>query len=509
MGLHHETGRIGLKRGVALLALSLAMSVVVVSPPSLPVAASAASCSATSIGVVPLIDGEGLYENANTMPDSHAVAAPEITPNNGIVGVASLGMSNGSQEWEAFMELAGGVDVLSPSVRFANGAVSGKTISAWADPSDSAWSIALSRIESDGLSAGQVQIVWMKMGSQLPELSGSRSQRIAAERDWLDATIANAAMVFPNLVRIYISSRIYAGYNSSQNHNEPETGFDNGLSVKAIVADSVAGKTAVWTAWGPYLWADGTTPRSDGLTWECSDFQSDGVHPSARGEEKVAGLLASFFSSDESACGWFLADPSGCGAPTPSPCADVGCSADQRFNDVPATHLFFADIEWLASERITLGCNPPANTDYCPDARVTRGQMAAFLDRALALADGPDAFVDDDGTVFEANINALAAAGITKGCNPPTNNRYCPGSSVTRGQMAAFLGRALDLPAGVGDTFVDDDTSIFESNIEALAASGITKGCNPPVNDKFCPTAPVTRGQMAAFLHRAAPLFGS
>jgi len=54
-------------------------------------------------------------------------------------------------------------------------------------------------------------------------------------------------------------------------------------------------------------------------------------------------------------------------------------------------------------------------------------------------------FVDDDGNIHEGNIEAIAAEGITKGCNPLTNDRYCPDSSVTREQMAAFLVRALEL----------------------------------------------------------------
>jgi hypothetical protein len=69
--------------------------------------------------------------------------------------------------------------------------------------------------------------------------------------------------------------------------------------------------------------------------------------------------------------------------------------------------------------------------------------------------------------------------------------------------MAAFLTRALQLPAGTPDTFTDDDDSVFEADIDALAASGVTKGCNPPHNDMYCPNNPVTRGQMAAFLYRA------
>jgi hypothetical protein len=70
--------------------------------------------------------------------------------------------------------------------------------------------------------------------------------------------------------------------------------------------------------------------------------------------------------------------------------------------------------------------------------------------------------------------------------------------------MAAFLVRALGLiDEGDGNTFNDDDGSIFETDITRLAVSGITRGCNPPVNDEFCPNSAVTRAEMAAFLHRA------
>ena len=67
---------------------------------------------------------------------------------------------------------------------------------------------------------------------------------------------------------------------------------------------------------------------------------------------------------------------------------------------------------------------------------------------------------------------------------------------------------AQERPAGATLEFVDDDVSVFEADIERLAAAGITRGCNPPVNDRFCPDDPVTRGQMAAFLHRALTLGG-
>ncbi|MCH8986380.1 MAG: S-layer homology domain-containing protein, partial [Acidobacteria bacterium] len=72
-----------------------------------------------------------------------------------------------------------------------------------------------------------------------------------------------------------------------------------------------------------------------------------------------------------------------------------------------------------------------------------------------APTDPGGSFTDDDGSVHEGSIEAIAAMGITLGCNPPKNNRFCPDAAVTRGQMAAFLNRALDLPAGPANQFVD------------------------------------------------------
>ncbi len=172
------------------------------------------------------------------------------------------------------------------------------------------------------------------------------------------------------------------------------------------------------------------------------------------------------------------------------------------FDDV-ATSVFLDDILWLAESEITKGCS---DTSFCPNDFVTRGQMAAFLARALGFTDSGDGnlFSDDDGSIFETSIDRLATAGVTKGCNPPINDNFCPDAFVTREQMAAFLVRALGLTDdGGGNAFVDDDDSIFQSQIAILAKAEITKGCNPPENTEFCPYDRVTREQMAAFLKRA------
>jgi hypothetical protein len=164
-------------------------------------------------------------------------------------------------------------------------------------------------------------------------------------------------------------------------------------------------------------------------------------------------------------------------------------------------------IEAIAADGVTSGCNPPVNNRYCPGQTVTRGQMAAFIVRALDLAPAlDDLFTDDDGHIFEAAINSLAASGITVGCNPPAHDRFCPDRAMTRGEMAVMLTRAFGYPPSAQNRFVDDERHLFERAIDRFAAAGITLGCNPPANDRYCPDDPIARDQMATFLTRALGL---
>jgi hypothetical protein len=77
---------------------------------------------------------------------------------------------------------------------------------------------------------------------------------------------------------------------------------------------------APWIGWSAYLWANGTTPRSDGLVWLQSDLAADGTHPSQAGRQKVGTLLLAFFKSHSTARPWFLAAGAGAAFHTVTPC---------------------------------------------------------------------------------------------------------------------------------------------------------------------------------------------
>jgi len=160
-----------------------------------------------------------------------------------------------------------------------------------------------------------VQIAWVKEADPGPTLA------FPDDALKLKDELANIARIlktrYPNIRLAYYSSRIYAGYASSTLNPEPFA-YQSGFSVKWLIEDQINGSTdlnfnpsrgavkAPWLAWGPYMWADGTTPRSDGVTWICSDFQSDGTHPASSGAQKVAQMLLSFFKSDVTTQFWFV-----------------------------------------------------------------------------------------------------------------------------------------------------------------------------------------------------------
>ncbi|WP_420613704.1 S-layer homology domain-containing protein [Candidatus Spongiisocius sp.] len=174
------------------------------------------------------------------------------------------------------------------------------------------------------------------------------------------------------------------------------------------------------------------------------------------------------------------------------------------FSDV-GEGLHTPAIEALAEMGVFTGTE--CEEGFCPRDPVERWVMAVWLIRVLGSeveATGTSRFADVDAALWwSPYAEELADREITKGCETDPLLLYCPEVTVTRAQMASFLERAFDLepaePAGFGDV---TEGSTHAADIDALAAAGITKGCETdPL--LYCPSKPVTREEMATFLHRA------
>ena len=192
----------------------------------------------------------------------------------------------------------------------------------------------------------------------------------------------------------------------------------------------------------------------------------------------------------------------------------VGDNADHypngRFADVAIGHWALPAIEALARAGITQGCGGDL---FCPQAPVTRVQMAIFLQRALHGADftpppASGSFFDDvdQGDFGAGFIEQLYRDGITNGCNI---GLFCPNAFVTRAQMAVFLLRLVHghdyAPPAAQGLFADVAISHWAAPwIEQLAVEGVSAGCGAA---DYCPAELVTREQMAVFLARALHLF--
>jgi len=287
-----------------------------------PASASArvdADCARTSTGLTPLTDlGArtykgylgGLYpKGSNTPPAPYLAkglaAAAQVKPIDGRVVLLSIGMSNATQEFSAFKQLADADPRKRPDVTIVDGAQGGQDIERIRMADAPFWGVVDQRLAAAGVSGRQVQAVWLKEALARPtESFPPDAQRFRGGLRQIHAVLRAR---FPNLRLVYVSSRTYAGYATTQLNPEPYA-YQSGFGVKWFVGDRIDGKVdGPWVGWGPYLWTDGTKGRADGLTWTCADVAADGTHPSPSGRRKVAALLLRFFTSDRTARTWFAA----------------------------------------------------------------------------------------------------------------------------------------------------------------------------------------------------------
>jgi hypothetical protein len=279
----------------------------------------------------------GLYgAGSNIPPQQHSSLAQEASAAirrldasgnaspSGAVVLLSLGMSNATQEFREFIRLAGSDPSLAQGLVIVDGAQGGQTASVIRNPDAPFWANVDERLRVAGVTAAQVQVIWLKEANARP--SGDPAEHARA----LSGDLAEIARVardrYANTRLLFASSRIYAGYASTPLNPEPYA-YASGFAVQWLIEAQVEGDASLNAdpargaveapvlLWGPYLWADGLTPRADGLVWTCGDLADDGTHPSPSGQRKVAAMLLEHFKSDRYSAGWFTS----AGAPTPDP----------------------------------------------------------------------------------------------------------------------------------------------------------------------------------------------
>ena len=264
----------------------------------------------------------GLYGSGqNTPPDAHRKTAlaqlARIRPLNaagqpddkGAIGFVAISMSNATQEFSRFKQVADQSPRKSPKVTIVDCAQGGQAMAEWAPPDARPWTEAKRRLEAAHVSPQQVQVAWVKLANKSPGGSLQEHGR-KLERDTL-AVLHNARAMFPNLRIAYLGSRTYGGYATGGLNPEPYA-YESAFVVRWLIQRQIKGDPELAESksplllWGPYLWAEGAKGRKlDKLVWERNDFGGDGVHPNDSGRMKVANLLLDFLTTDPLAKPWF------------------------------------------------------------------------------------------------------------------------------------------------------------------------------------------------------------
>lgn len=137
--------------------------------------------------------------------------------------------------------------------------------------------------------------------------------------------------------------------------------------------------------------------------------------------------------------------------------------AAHTFVDVPTDNVFHGDIAWLAETGVTRGCNPPENTEFCPDDTVTREQMAAFLHRF----DGHVKDASAAGTPG-ALANQLAAANRATAAYQDIEVAEVDGYASTMTDLGCHQNPEL---GGMGVHYLDD--SLIDGVVSATAPEAL------------------------------------
>ncbi len=262
----------------------------------------------------------GLYPNGkNSRPSAYEEAGVALgatvqpvdregkSSTSGKIVMISIGMSNTSHQFSQFIRLADTDARKNPSLLMIDAARNGSDATQIAVPCGDYWRHVGSQLQRCEVSHAQVQVVWLKTVIAYEHRGFPENAQLLqrALRSIMEILTAK----FPQLKLVYVSSRTYGGYSETNLNPEP-IAYESGFAVKWLIEERINNpsfdRSIPWVSWGPYLWANGSTPRSDGLIWERSDFEPDGAHTSAQGALKVATKLFEFLERDPAAQHWFF-----------------------------------------------------------------------------------------------------------------------------------------------------------------------------------------------------------
>jgi hypothetical protein len=262
----------------------------------------------------------GLYPNGKNSPPSAYKKAgvalgATVQPvdrngkpsTSGKIVMISIGMSNASRQFSEFIRLADADPRIDSSLFMIDSAREGADATQIAVTCGDYWMHVDRQLQRCEISTAQVQVVWLKTALAHEPRGFPEKARLLQRA--LRMIVEILRTKFSLLKLLYVSSRTYGGYSESDLSPEPSA-YESAFAVKWLTEEHINNpsfdRLIPWVSWGPYLWADGLTPRGDGLVWERSDFEPDGVHTSAQGALKVATKLFEFFESDPSAQSWFF-----------------------------------------------------------------------------------------------------------------------------------------------------------------------------------------------------------
>jgi hypothetical protein len=254
---------------------------------------------------------DGLRIARTIVPLDTAGAANGV---NGRVVMISLGGNVANLQFAAFVVGVAADAARNPKLTVVNGATGGYDLRDAADPQSGYWDGVAASLRAAGSSPAQAQVAWMSF--HVEASLGDFATSTDSSARLLTRAIRNARARLPNLRLLYLTPRTYAGYDTDPALTEPNA-YWTGFACRQVILSQVTGDSlnfdpargavvAPWIAWGPYLWADGMVPRSDGLTWACDAYTGNGYIPSQSGRGQFADSLLAFVKAGATTAPWYL-----------------------------------------------------------------------------------------------------------------------------------------------------------------------------------------------------------